>query len=395
MRTRSLLAVSAGVLVILTLFLVNGSVPANAEAALLAQAARLDGARIFFAESSGEASRFDRSTRGLSRFAGLLGQLGAELYTLEWRNGLPADADVLVIPGPSIDLTSDQVARLYAYLDNGGKVLLLANPPIEGVTSGGRTAPLTGEVGLFALLWADFGVRGRSDLVVTQGDLQPFTLTAEDGLQTVIDAPTLITNFTAVDLNVAHPVIAGLSGVTFFGARSFEVDGSLQAYNNTPLVFSDRSYYGETNYPAYVRFRQSGYEIGTDTPPGSLALAVAFESGRTGARLIAIGDREMATNGLGLQVAPEFSAGFVYPDNVRLLLNSMAWLLNTENPQVSFPTAGPTSTPTLTPTVTPTLLPTLPPGVTATATFPPTTGAAGTPGASALPAVSATARASS
>src|SRR5690606_14879801 len=68
---------------------------------------RLDGYNIYFSEAFGEASRFDRSGAGVSRFAGLLQLLGANLYTLEWRTGIPADADLLVIPGPVQDIGAD------------------------------------------------------------------------------------------------------------------------------------------------------------------------------------------------------------------------------------------------------------------------------------------------
>ena len=66
-------------------------------------------------------------TTGLSRFAGLLSQLGANLFTLEWRTGFPTDADLIVIAGPTTDLAPDQIARLWSYMNNKGRVLLLAN----------------------------------------------------------------------------------------------------------------------------------------------------------------------------------------------------------------------------------------------------------------------------
>jgi len=57
---------------------------------------RLDGKNIYFSEAFGEASRFDRGPTGLSRFAGLLRLLGANLYTLEWRTGIAAVAVFLL-----------------------------------------------------------------------------------------------------------------------------------------------------------------------------------------------------------------------------------------------------------------------------------------------------------
>ena len=47
---------------------------------LLQDTPRLDGYKIYFTEENGEASRFDRSAFGLSRFAGLVRQLGATTW---------------------------------------------------------------------------------------------------------------------------------------------------------------------------------------------------------------------------------------------------------------------------------------------------------------------------
>jgi len=70
-------------------------------------------------DRAAHAGGFDRSDLGLSRFAGLLSQLGANLFTLEWRTGFPTDADLIVIAGPVADLAPDQIARLWAGVPAG------------------------------------------------------------------------------------------------------------------------------------------------------------------------------------------------------------------------------------------------------------------------------------
>ena len=74
----------------------------------------LSGANIYFSETYQEMSQFDRSDAGISRFAGLLRLAGANLFTLEWRKGIPEDADLIIIAGPSADITPDNVARLWS-----------------------------------------------------------------------------------------------------------------------------------------------------------------------------------------------------------------------------------------------------------------------------------------
>ena len=131
MRQKALLAALALMLVIgLTL---SGGIavsPASADT-LLQGAPRLDGVQVYFTESGSEASRFDRSDEGLSRLAGLLRQQGAALHTLEWRTRFPDEADLIIIAGPTNDLSADQTARLWSYVNNNGRLLLLADPLID------------------------------------------------------------------------------------------------------------------------------------------------------------------------------------------------------------------------------------------------------------------------
>lgn len=308
--------------------------------AILQDVPSLEGKTVYFTEANGEASRFDRSDAGLSRFAGLLSQLGANLKTLEWRTGFPNDADLIVIAGPTTDLTADQVARLWSYVNNQGRLLLLANAPVE------TRRALPASTGLFSLMYADMGLRGSDDVVVHAG-------VAEDG------SPTLFATFVTTALNGSHPITAGLDqGLYFSVARSLQVDSSIQDFTVTTLATTDDTFYGETAYDQYLSAGVASFDIGVDRTEGALPLAAAFDNERTQSRIVLIGDREFAVNGKGLTTAPPNSAGFVFPDNARFLINSVTWLLETSPAVFEFPTAGPTPTATITPTPTPTPAPT-------------------------------------
>lgn len=316
---------------------------------------------IYFSEAGGDASRFDRTDAGLSRFVGLLELLGAEMYTLEWRNGIPSNADLVVIPGPTGDLTEDQVAWLWAYVQNGGKVLLLADPLIE------RNRALGATKGLFALMWEDMGLRGREDVVVTQGGSRMVvppgdSVRADTPTPTPLPAvqiPGLVTDFSTANINAAHPIGAGIDdGLAFFSARSLEVDEAPREAQVTALVFSDTDFYGETDFATYQQSDYAVYDTDADTAFGSLVLAAAMQDAGTGARVVLIGDREFATNGGGFQTSPPYSASFLYPGNIRFLINAVTWLLDVEQAaEFTFPTPGPTNTPTLVPTSTATPMP--------------------------------------
>ena len=333
---------------------------------LLQDVPRLDGINIYFTEAGGEASRFDRTDDGLSRFAGLLTQLGANLFTLEWRTGFPTDADLIVIAGPTSDLQPDQIARLWSYINHQGRVLLLANTASET-----RNA-LPSKSGLFDLMWADMGLRARDDVVVTTGT-EPIYATpdpevtaealAPDVTPTqpavIGEQPILISTFTTSDFNTSHPITQNLDGaVEFTEARSLEVDASIQGFVVTPLVFTDTTFYGESDFKAYLSDGTINFDIGKDTAQGALPLAAAFQNDKSSSRLVLIGDREFATNGGGMRTSPPNSAAFVYPNNARFLLNTVTWLLDQQAVSVEFPTPAPTATVTITPSPTPTRTPT-------------------------------------
>ncbi|MEO8392122.1 MAG: hypothetical protein ABI700_03935 [Chloroflexota bacterium] len=373
---------------------------------LLQNVPRLDGINIYFTEAAGEASRFDRSDLGLSRFAGLLSQLGANLFTLEWRTGFPTDADLIVIAGPAADLAPDQIARLWAYMNNKGRVLLMTNPIGDG-----KTVALSTKSGLFSLMWADMGLHARDDVIALEGT-QPIYATpmpeptdeatealssAESALATLVatqstqttettdatgevaatetalpivgERPILITNFSTDKFDTANPVTENLDGpLAFFMARSLEVDASIQGFVVTPLVFTPSTYYGEAGYAQYLKDGTFSFNIGLDTTRSELPIAASYSNERTSSRIVVIGDREFASNGFGLRTSPANSAGFVYPNNARFLLNVTTWLLDKEAVAVEFPTAAPTATVTITPSATPTSTPTPTPTTEAPAT---------------------------
>ncbi len=352
---------------------------------LLQDVPRLDGMNVYFTEAGGEASRFDRTSSGLSHFAGLLGELGANLFTLEWRMGIPANANLIVIAGPTSDLAPDQIARLWLYLSKGGRLLLLANTASETRGSIGALPPTSG---LFTLMWADLGLRARGDVVVTDSlaatdasssipagtenaaaaatteNVAPAATEAtEANLSIPAPSGVLYANFTTRQANPSDPITQNLSGpLAFFVARSIEVDASIQSFHAVPLIFTTDQFYGETNYAQYLKDGTVQFNIGTDTTFGSLPLAAASENKSSGARVVMIGDREFASNGAGLSTSPANSPAFVFPDNARFLLNASTWLLGQGTVSIDFPTPAATATATIVPSPTPIPLPTATPG---------------------------------
>jgi hypothetical protein len=362
MRKKTLLGLFSLILIVA---LIGVSVPPTSRVQannVLQGVPPLNGFQIYYTESQGEASRFDRTDSGLSRLSGLLELLGADQYTLEWRTGIPEDADLLIVTSPTKALGGDQVAWLWAYLQNGGRLLLLAEPPVTG---GGFSATKD----LSQLMWDDMGLRGRDDVTVLQGELRSVvppgdTVKKDTPTPTplpAVEQPSLVSSFLATTINTFHPIAGGVSGDLFFTTvRTLDIDSAPRESQVTPLLYAPEDAYGESDYKTYMTSDFAEYNIGKDTAPGNLVLAAAMEDIATGTRVVLIGDRDFAVNGGGLQTSPPYSGSFLYPGNVRFLLNSITWLLDVDSAveQITFSTPGPTVTPTLVPSPMPTPIPT-------------------------------------
>ena len=124
-------------------------VSALAESQLLAlqDVPDLTGKNVYFSEGFGEASQFDRSDKGISRYASLLHLMGANLFVLDWRQNVPENVDLIVIPGPTKDLSPEAIARLWVYVEKGGHILLFADALDD---KGNPSQALKAEKGLFS-----------------------------------------------------------------------------------------------------------------------------------------------------------------------------------------------------------------------------------------------------
>jgi hypothetical protein len=334
----------------------------------------LNGINIYFSETNAEASQFDRSVKGVSRFAGLLRLSGANLFTLEWRKGIPEDADLIIIPSPSTDLSADLVARLWAYLQRGGKVLVIADP----IDNRGAVSRALTTTGLFQLTWNDLGFQARQDVIVYEGDYRQNNVEELDREGNITfefsgELPELITRFQTSRISDSHPITRELDPIlasnvsgtrlsrsnmnTFFfdGVRSIEIDASLDDSTVTPLIFTDNpDIYGETDFTRYLTNGYVEYNIGTDSQRGDLVLAASYEDLSVNSRMILVSDGDFVANGGGFVTSPSYSGSFVYPMNVQFMLRSVAWLLDREPVIVDLPTPAATTTATTTPTSMPT-----------------------------------------
>lgn len=127
--------------------------------------------KILFTTGHGESSLDDQEGHGLASIPEILGRDNFDLE--EWaslgKGAVPAGTDLVVIAGPKASFVPPELAALSAYLAQGGRVLVLADPVFAGA---GGTGGLV-ETGLGPWL-ARYGVRLGNDIVVDPSNPLPF-----------------------------------------------------------------------------------------------------------------------------------------------------------------------------------------------------------------------------
>ena len=246
----------------------------------------------------------ERDPKGYTRdgYSQIASALEKDNYKVETLNlaaitdTLPTDMAVMVIAGPKREFLPEEVERVFDYLNQGGKVMLLLDPA--------QPDP-------FGEKLAEWGVRFRNDLVV-------------DPVQAFFGdvVSPLITKYRY------HEITKDMGGLTtlFPLVRSIEVASSHpEGVSIAKLVRTSAQSWGETKWESqHVTFNE-----GEDVK-GPLDIAVAVEKKIKGegkeekvARLILIGDSDFVSNGILNSIRGAFG-------NADLFLNAINWLAEEE-----------------------------------------------------------------
>lgn len=327
------------------------------EATPLLQDQGLQGKTILFGISNGEADPFDRGDPGASRLGGLLGRAGATIRELNWGLPIPPNTDLVVLIGPADDYTGAQIARLWTYLEQGGSLLLMADPPGENGDA------LPEDSGLFELFFSDYGLRMLGSVLVNPVEdvppPQPLDTADPDG--TPFPTPTPLVGSVPVELmtslfsnNPQHPTLINIdvASLALSLARPIEQEAVIDGAVVTSLLYTTSRVYAESEVSTVANFGVYLFDNRSDTPQMSYLVGAASEDTITGTRLFLIGDGDIGRNGFGFVASPPGSESFVFPQNIRLILNAIYWLVDSDPNLVSFTSGAPvaTGTPTLTPT---------------------------------------------
>lgn len=230
---------------------------------------------------------------------------------LQAENAIPEDARLLIVAGPLVPLTENSVSLAKEYLDNGGALMVLANP--IPLTEYGEKPDLLAEY-----LSSDWGITLNNDIIV--------------------DTNSPSSPFFAVGAQYAlHPITDKMQGVAaiFPYSRSLTVDMEKTEVFPTPLVFTIDQSWGETDFSSLESNQDLVYDEGKDMI-GPMVLAAAAEDALGEKRVVVFGSSSFAQD-----------ENFDYSGNGDMFINAVDWA--TEQESLIGITEGEPTTRTFTP----------------------------------------------
>ena len=210
--------------------------------------------KILFTSGHGEAALDDPSgEHGLGKAQEMLGRdnFNTEECATLGKNAVPADADLVMIAGPTTAFTKPELDMLTAYLGKGGRVLVLVDPTLAGdkLANTGLTEWLAG-----------YGVKLGEDIVVDPSNPLP-----------MYGADTIFANAYG-DHAITRSLRAAKVPVIFALARSVSKGTPPAGFEATELVKTSPEGWGETNL---AKLSAVGKDDADLKGPVSMAVAVA------------------------------------------------------------------------------------------------------------------------
>lgn len=248
---------------------------------------------VYFLTGHGERDTETSGDTSLSFVKALLQNKNytVKVLTLSGQKTVPADAKAVVIAGPQVALSQDEVNVLDAYLTNGGSVIVMEEP--SPLTKMGDAAdPL-------ATMLTKWGITLQNNIILDSN--------MTNGLMVAADPQHY----------ASHPITEKLMGYLsgYYTARSISLSATApEGVTLIPLAQSLASgVWGETDFKSIENNNAVlNPEVDTQAP---LTLAVAAENSFTKARLVVFGDVDFASDALNQQ-------GQTLND---ILLNAIDW----------------------------------------------------------------------
>jgi ABC-type uncharacterized transport system involved in gliding motility auxiliary subunit len=271
--------------------------------------------KVYFIQGHGE-----RDSAGADRtgYSNVVTALGGDNFTIEklvlaQQGTVPADASVIVIASPTLDFFPGEIDAIKAYLDKGGKLLALIDPPDKP----GVRLP-----NLFALL-RDWGFDLGNDIVVDASGLgrligtdASVPLAANYPVHAITDRFNVLTAY-PLSRSVA-PVTGGVNGRS---PQAF-IETSPNSWAETDITKLTAD--GQVELEENRGDRKGPISIGAAVSAAATATPEAKPGVEAAAkpetRVVVVGDADFASN-----------AGLGIGGNSDMFLNIVNWLAQQEN----------------------------------------------------------------
>ena len=252
---------------------------------------------IYFLTGEGEHDTENPADTSYTRVRQVLESRNYVVNTLnlQAQNAIPEDARALVVAGPVVPLTQNSVELIRGFLDNGGSLLVLANP-VPLTNFGDKPDPLA------EYLKSDWGITLNNDIVVDRNS--PYSPVDAVGAQIA-----------------RHAITEKMQGVVavFPGSRSLTTDPDNTEVSPTPLILTLDQSWGETDFDALQQQQTLSYDEGVDLL-GPMTLAATAENKTTGSRVVVFGNSSFAADSY-----------FDFSGNGDLFANTIDWLVEQES----------------------------------------------------------------
>lgn len=276
--------------------------------------------KVYFTQGHGEKDPNSSDRAGYSTIQDALKQdnFAVESLLLVTQKTVPDDATIVVIAGPTTDFFPPEIDALKTYIDKGGKVMVLLDPPAKP----GATQPL------LAQFLADWGITAGNDVVLDASGVGQM-LGTDASVPVAAQYP-------------AHPITQGFRVLTAYPmARSITPSGGTTGPAAQTLVNTSPQSWAEADIASLSSSKgQVEFNADKGDKQGPIALAAAAsapakvtppkpanaspDSTETPSppesRVVAVGDSDFASNmAIGVQGNRDF------------FMNSLNWLAQQEN----------------------------------------------------------------
>lgn len=235
---------------------------------------------------------------------------------------IPLDADIIVINNPLMDFHPVEIEVLESFVARGGRLLALIEP-WRAAAAGQGVAPR-----MFSFFSKCFGIQVGADLVCTDQTETPLQMEL-----TVDDAPFQNTEEEAMkyrgSFSLKHPITRSFDqSMLFQSVRSVSiVENAPEGVAAVELLRTTPDYWAESDIEKLLQTRQAKWDDGERKGPVPLAVAAVVPvnkeknpKGNPDARAVIVGDADFASNG-----------SIIVPGHVNFLLNTFAWLSESED----------------------------------------------------------------